>query len=87
MSLAWIIKWKESAKKQIKKLDRPVQKKILDYLDEKARENPRLFGRELVGNKSGLWRYRIQDYRIIVRLEDQNLVVLVLAVGHRKEIY
>ena len=50
-------------------------------------KNPRQLGRGLVGNKAGLWRYRIQDYRIICRLEDKRLVVLVVAVGHRKEIY
>jgi mRNA interferase RelE/StbE len=56
-------------------------------LRERLLKNPRQFGRGLVGNKAGLWRYRIQDYRIICRLEDQRLVVLVVAVGHRKEIY
>ena len=87
VSLVWIIKWKESAKKQLKKLDRSVQKKILDYLDEKTIENPYVFGKELTGDKSGLWRYRVGDYRIVCRVENDCLTVLVLAVGHRKEIY
>ena len=47
----------------------------------------RLFGHELVGNKAGLWRYRIENYRVICPLEDHRLVVLVIAVEHRKEIY
>ena len=87
MSLAWTIEWDDFAKKQLKKLDRSIQKKILDYLDGKVIDNPQTFGRELVGNKAGLWRYRIENYRVICKLEKDRLVVLVLAVGHRKEIY
>jgi mRNA interferase RelE/StbE len=49
--------------------------------------NPRDFGRGLVGDKAGLWRYRIGDYRVVCRLENNRLVVFVLEVGHRKEIY
>ena len=87
MNLAWTIEWDDFAKKQLKKLDRPVQKRILDYLDEKVVYSPQTFGRELVGNKAGLWRYRIEDYRVICRIENRKLIILVLAVGHRKEIY
>ena len=87
MNFAWTIEWDDFAKKQLKKLDRPVQKRILDYLDEKVVSSPQAFGRELIGNKASLWRYRIEDYRVICRIENQKLVILVLAVGHRKEIY
>ena len=85
--MTWHIEWDEGARKDLRSLDPSIQRKILRYIRERILEDPKLFGRELVGNKSGLRRYRIQDYRVIVRLEDQNLVVLVLAVGHRKEIY
>jgi len=85
--LTWQIEWDDKARKELRSLDTFVQKKILRYLRERTTENPKLFGRELIGNKAGLWRYRIEDYRIICRLEDHRLVVLVLAVGHRKEIY
>jgi mRNA interferase RelE/StbE len=77
VSLVWTIEWDDFAKKQLRKLDRPVQKKILDYLDEKIVQNPQSFGRELLGNKAGLWRYRIEDYRVICRIENQKLVILV----------
>ena len=87
MNFSWTIEWDDFAKKQLKKLDRPVQKRILDYLDEKVVCSPQAFGRELVGNKAGLWRYRIEDHRVICRIENRKLVILVLAVGHRKEIY
>lgn len=87
MSLIWTIEWDDAAKKQLKKLDRFIQRRILDYLDDKVIQSPCTFGKELLGNKAGLWRYRIDDYRIICRIENHNLVVLVLGVGHRKEIY
>ena len=50
-------------------------------------ENPRLHGKGLLGNKSGQWRYRIGDYRIVCEIRDNEVVVLVLEVGHRKNIY
>jgi len=68
-------------------LDNRIQKRILSYLREQVMENPRNFGKQLSGDKAGLWRYRIEDFRVICRLQDEKLTVLVLAVGHRKEIY
>jgi mRNA interferase RelE/StbE len=86
--LVWKIKFKETAKKEFFKLDRKWQKKILDYLDEIAMlENPKSRGKPLIGDKKGFWRYRIGDYRVICDLQDGNLVILVLVIGHRKEIY
>lgn len=83
----WHIKWDDRARKELRSLDIPVQSKILKYLRERVINNPRSFGRELVGNKAGLWRYRIEDYRLICQLKDEHLVILVVAVGYRKEIY
>ncbi len=86
--MVWKIKFKETAKKEFFKLDRKWQKKILDYLDEIAMlENPKSRGKPLIGDKKGFWRYRIGDYRVICDLQDGNLVILVLVIGHRKEIY
>jgi mRNA interferase RelE/StbE len=85
--LTWEIKWDDRARKELRSLNPPYQKKILAYLRNRATENPRNFGKQLSGNKVGLWRYRIEDFRVICRLQDDRLVVLVLAVGHRKEIY
>jgi mRNA interferase RelE/StbE len=53
----------------------------------KASESASRFGKGLVGNKSGLWRYRVKDYRLICPIEDGHLVVLVLRTGHRKNVY
>jgi mRNA interferase RelE/StbE len=62
---------------------------VLDYLSDRIEgcKNPRHFGEPLKGNKSGLWRYRVGDYRVICEFQDQRLVVLALSVGHRREIY
>jgi mRNA interferase RelE/StbE len=61
--------------------------KILKYLTALADlEDPRTRGKELTGNLTGLWRYRVGDYRILCKLEDDLLVILVVDIGHRKEI-
>jgi len=85
--VTWQIEWDDRARKELRSLDSSIQKKILSYLRERIIDNPQNFGRGLVGDKSGLWRYRVEDRRIVCRLEEHRLVVLVLAVGHRKEIY
>jgi mRNA interferase RelE/StbE len=87
--LTWNIEWDDRARKELRKLDIPTQKEILGYLRTRiaVSTNPRLFGQGLSGNKSGLWRYRVGNYRLICRIEDQSLIVFVVGVGHRKEIY
>lgn len=79
----------EIALKQLSKLDKSVQKFILIWLNKNIQgvDNPRLRGKGLVNNHSGEWRYRVGDYRIIADIQDSKLVVLVLSVGHRKNIY
>lgn len=85
----WKVEWDDRARKELRKLDPSTQKEILNYLRTRIAdtENPRIFGRTLSGNKAGLWRYRVGDYRLVCRLEDHILVVLVVGVGHRKEVY
>lgn len=76
------------AKKDLKKLDKSIQKKVSAYLDEVAElENPRSRGKGLSSNLHGLWRYRVGDYRILCKIKDEELIILVLEVGHRKNIY
>ncbi len=87
MSLIWKINWRDSAKKDLKNLDRSVQNRILDYLDEQAIYNPKKLRDELFCNKPSFHRYRVEDYRIICSLEESVLTILVIVVGHRKEIY
>jgi len=85
----WKIEWDSQALKDAKKLDRNARKKIVEYLEKRvlASQNPYQFGKPLKGNKAGIWRYRVGDYRILCQIEDQVLVILVIAVGHRKDIY
>lgn len=87
--LTWSIEWDDRARKELRKLDTPVQKEILSYLRIRiiGSPNPRIFGQSLSGNKAGLWRYRVGNYRIICKIEDDTLIVFVISVGHRKEIY
>ena len=87
--MTWKVEWDDRARKELRKLDFPIQKEILSYLRFRIAEsdNPRTFGQSLTGNKAGLWRYRVGNYRLICRLEDNALIVFVIGVGHRKEIY
>ena len=87
--MVWTIEITRTAEKQIKKLDAPVQKSIVRFLRErlKSAANPRQWGKPLHGDKRGLWRYRVGDYRLICDIQDKRITVLVLEVAHRKEIY
>lgn len=85
----WIIDISATAAKQLKKLDKVAQKRIISFLRSKieCRHNPRRQGKALKGDKGELWRYRVGDYRIICRIEDETITVLVLEIAHRKEVY
>jgi mRNA interferase RelE/StbE len=87
--LAWTIEYDEGALADLKKLDRQIQREILDYMEKRIgrAEDPRTFGKPLRHSKFGLWRYRVRDYRIICELRDARLRVLVVAVGHRSTVY
>jgi mRNA interferase RelE/StbE len=87
--LAWKIEITHTAERQIKKLDRVVQQSIIDFLRKRVApaENPRQWGKPLHGEKRGLWRYRVGDYRIICDIQHERITILLLAVGHRKEVY
>ena len=87
--MSWTYKFDERALKELRKLGRQTQIEILDYLDTRIAgdEDPRRFGKPLRGELAGLWRYRIRDCRIICHLRDQEFVVLVLRVGHRRDVY
>jgi len=85
--VTWKIEWDNKARKELRNLDPQYQKKILSYLRERSTKNPKNFGKQLSGDKASLWRYRIEDFRVVCRIEDEKLTVLVVAVGHRKEIY
>ena len=87
--MAWEIEISETARKQLMKLDRQAKENILKYLKGRIApaEDPRSFGDPLRGSLAGLWKYRVGSYRVIFRIQDQDLVVLVVRVVHRKRIY
>lgn len=88
--MAWLIRIEEGAKKDIAKLDRPVAKRVISFLRERLEklDDPRSIGEALKGKKFGeFWKYRVGDIRIIARIEDNHLLILVVRVGHRKNVY
>ena len=88
--MAWIIKYTESSSKQLKKLDKQTALRVLDYMDERvaAVDDPRTLGKNLKGPKIGeYWRYRVGDIRVICNIVDGQMMVLVIEVGNRREVY
>ncbi len=85
----WRVEITRTAEKQIAKLDRAPQHSIQRFLRERlaGSDNPRQWGRALQGEKRGLWRYRVGDYRLICDIQDERITVLVLELGHRKDVY
>jgi len=86
--VGWEIEYDPEALKDLRKLDRAIQREILDYMEHRigAAEDPRQFGKPLRGSKFGLWRYRVRDYRIISEFQERRRVVLVVAIGHRSTV-
>ena len=88
--MAWRIEFDAAAKKDLEKLDKPAAKRIMEFLRTRLLplEDPRTLGAALRGPRFGeLWKYRVGDYRIICRIEDGRLCVLVVAIGNRREVY
>jgi mRNA interferase RelE/StbE len=88
--MAWTIEIERDAKKDLKKLDSLVAKRILAFLHDRLAklDNPRSIGEALQGPKLGeFWKYRVGDYRIISRIEDDVLTVMVVTIGNRREVY
>ena len=79
----------ERFKKEFRKLDKYTQKMIRAWINKNlvGTENPRLHGKGLTANRSGQWRYRIGDYRLICNINDNKLIILALSVGHRRDVY
>jgi len=88
--MAWKIELSIAADRELSKLDTQHSRRILKFLHERVAklDDPRSIGRALQGSRLGeFWRYRVADFRLICKIEADRLVVLVLGVGHRKEIY
>lgn len=84
----WKLELTGKASKRFSKLDKTIQKLIASFLNELISiDDPMIKGKALTGKLSGLWRYRVSDYRIICKIEGKTITILVLDIGHRKEIY
>ncbi len=75
--------------REFKKLDKYTMKMIKSWISKNLTdcEEPRSFGKGLTSNRSGQWRYRIGDYRLICKINDNELIILALSVGHRRDVY
>ncbi|MEO9886910.1 MAG: type II toxin-antitoxin system RelE/ParE family toxin [Balneola sp.] len=87
--MIWKVEFDDRARKELRKLDKQTQDRILKWLRETmaTEEDPRRTGKSLKGRMKGLWRYRVGDYRIISQIQDEQLLILVIRIGHRRDIY
>lgn len=87
--MSWVYRFDERALKELRKLGRQTQCDIIAYLDERVAGDgdPRRFGKGLKADLAGLRSYRVGDYRILCQIRDHELLVLVVAVGHRRDVY
>ena len=87
--MTYKVEYTEQAIKELKKIDKHTQFFILAWIEKNLVdcENPRQHSKGLTANHSGQWRYRVGDYRIIAEIEDDKVIILVLTVGHRREVY
>lgn len=87
--MAWTVDYTDSALAQLRKLDRQVARRIVDYMDERVAtlDDPRTTGKALTGAQGGFWRYRVGDYRLVCDIQDGNVRVLVIRIGNRREVY
>lgn len=86
--MVWTLDYDASARRQLRKFPKNVGDRILDTLERLAAgENPRARGIAMAGRYAGYWRYRIGDYRVIARIVDQRMIILVVEIGHRREVY
>ena len=86
--MGWQVEFLPDALKQLSKLDKPVARRIVDYIEARiaGSADPRSAGKGLTGDRSGKWRYRVGDYRVLCKIDDGRLVVLVIEVGHRSTV-
>ncbi|MFZ5733333.1 MAG: type II toxin-antitoxin system RelE family toxin [Pseudomonadota bacterium] len=85
----WRIEFDKAAARDLKKLGVEAERRVLTFLRTRVAVSgdPRRLGQPLTGDKQGFWRYRVGDYRIVAAIEDDRFVVLVVTVGHRREVY
>ena len=87
--MSWDYRVSERALKELRKLGPDASRRILSYLDDRiiGANDPRQHGKALRGELGEFWRYRVGDYRILCKIEDEVLIVLVVKIGHRRDVY
>ncbi len=87
--MRYAVEYTQRAVRDLKKLDKPTRSLIWGWIEKNLVdcENPRQHGKGLTANRSGQWRYRVGDYRILADIQEEKIVILSLEVGHRREIY
>ena len=87
--ITYSVRFTENAKKQLKKLDKSVSAYLFNWINKNLEGcvNPRQHGKALTANQTGIWRYRVGDYRILADIQDDKLFILVVKAGHRRNIY
>jgi mRNA interferase RelE/StbE len=88
--MGWRVEFNPAAERELARLDPQAARRILRFLFERVAEqsDPRRIGEALRGSKLGeFWKYRVGDYRVIARIEDREILVIVVRIGHRREIY
>ncbi len=83
------VEFTQKALKELKKIDRHTAALILGWIRKNLEgcENPRLHGKGLTANRSGEWRYRVGDYRLLAKIDDNKITILIVSVGHRRNVY
>ena len=88
--MAWIVEFDPAAAKELRKLDPPIARRIVPFLRERLAvlDDPRSIGEALCGSALGeYWKYRLGDHRVIARIVDRRVLIVVVRIGHRREVY
>ena len=85
--MPWVCQFDKRAEKELLKLGRPDQERVLRYLKREVTKDPRAFGKALRHDFAGLWRYRVGNIRLMCQIKEGELIVLVVRVAHRKDVY
>ena len=87
--MSYHVEFTETALKELKKMDRQTVRLILGWIRKNLEgcENPRQHGKGLTANRSGQWRYSVGDYRLLAEIQDDKIIILIVHIGHRSEIY
>ena len=87
--MTWTVKFTKQAEKQFSKLDRPIQQRIVNFLNNRLKllDDPKQIGKALQGNLAEYWSYRVGDYRLLVVFEDEHLLIVVAELAHRRHVY